>query len=334
MVAHAPEFRYRSTQLASSDRTVSPRWPGRAILRHMTDTSEIELRAGAWTAVVSTLGASLRGVSQGDAQVVTGYRGAANKQGGQGDVLMPFPGRVAGGRYRWDGVDYQLPITDKDGPNAIHGFVRKIEWAVESRSPAEVTFALHFAGAEGYPFPLQLRMAYSLDAAGLTVQAAITNSGAADAPVAMGFHPYFTVGSALVDCDTLTLPFSEVLEFAQLIPTGRVLRVGDAALDFRAPRAIGDTRFNHCFLSPIPDADGVVRVRLGAASRHCIVWMDQAFDYCVVYTGDALPDGIARTSIAIEPMTCGSDALNHVEWGLHRLSAGATLAASWGVTSE
>ena len=312
---------------------MSPSWHGRAILSDMTDTSEIELRAGAWTAVVSTLGASLRGVSMGNAQVVTGYRGTANKQGGQGDVLIPFPGRVAGGRYRWDGVAHQLPITDKDGPNAIHGFVRKVEWEVESRTPAAVTFALHFAGADGYPFPLQLHITYSLNANGLNVHAAITNVGVADAPVAMGFHPYFTVGSALVDADTLTLPFSEVLEFEQLIPTGRVLDVSEAGLDFRQPHAIGSTRFNHCFLSPVRDADDLARVRVVNGSRHCTVWMDEAFDYCVVYTGDALPDGVARTSIAIEPMTCGSDALNHAEWGLHRLSAGATLAARWGVTA-
>ena len=333
MVAHSPPFRYRSPQLASIARDVSTRWPVRAILRHMTDTAEIELCAGDWTTVVATLGASLRGVAKGGAPVVTGYRGAANKQGGQGDVLIPFPGRVAGGRYRWDGVDHQLPITDKDGPNAIHGFVRKVEWEVQSRSPAAVTFALHFAGADGYPFPLHLRITYTLDANGLTVHSAITNSGAADAPVAMGFHPYFTVGSALVDVDTLTLPFGEVLEFARLIPTGRVMSVGEAGLDFRQPRAIGNTRFNHCFLSPIRDHDGLVRVQVVNGSRHCTVWMDQAFDYCVVYTGDALPDGVARTSIAIEPMTCGSDALNHAEWGLHRLSAGATLTARWGVTA-
>lgn len=299
----------------------------------MTDDTEIELATGSWSAVVSPLGASLRGLSHEGVSVVTGYRGAANKQGGQGDVLIPFPGRVAGGRYRWDGIDYQLPITDKDGPNAIHGFVRKVEWSVESQSASAVAFVLRFPGAEGYPFPLNLRVAYSVDAAGLRVDAAITNSGTVDAPVAMGFHPYFTVGAEFVDGDVLTLPFSEVLEFERLIPTGKVFDVQSAGLDYRTPRKIGQTVFNHCFCTPTRDADGLVRVRLDGSSRSCTVWMDRAFDFCVVYTGDALPAGLARTSIAIEPMTCGSDALNHAEWGLRRLAAGATLAARWGVTA-
>jgi aldose 1-epimerase len=298
----------------------------------MTDETEFELVSGPWSAVVSSHGASLRGVAYEDQPVVTGYRGTANKQGGQGDVLIPFPGRVAGGRYRWDGLEYQLPLTDKDGPNAIHGFVRKVDWAVESRSLASAAFTLRFPGAHGYPFPLTLRIEYSLDANGLQVDTAITNDGSQTAPVAMGFHPYFTVGSAQVDSDTLLLPFSEVLEFERLIPTGRVLSVQEAGLDFRAPRVIGATQFNHCFASPTRGADGLVRVRLNYGLRAVTVWMDESFDYCVVYTGDALPPGVARTSIAIEPMTCGSDALNHPEWGLHGLNIGSTIATQWGVT--
>lgn len=298
----------------------------------MSEDTEFELVSGPWHAVVSSYGASLRGLTCADAPVVTGYRGAASKQGGQGDVLIPFPGRVAGGRYVWDGVEYRLPLTDKEGPNAIHGFVRKREWTLESRSPAAASFTLDFEGEQGYPFPLALRVAYGVDVNGLAVATSITNRGSQDAPVAMGFHPYFTVGSELVDSDSLTVPFAEVLEFERLIPTGRVDPVAEAGLDFRTPRAIGSTRFNHCFAGPTRDADGLVRVRLDHGPRALSVWMDESFDYCVVYTGDALPQGLARASIAIEPMSCASNALNHPEWGLTRLESGATLAGQWGVS--
>jgi aldose 1-epimerase len=298
----------------------------------MSDPTEFELVSGQWSAVVSSHGASLRGLSYAGAPVVTNYRGAANKQGGQGDVLIPFPGRVAGGRYRWDGLDYQLPITDKDGPNAIHGFVRKVDWEVESRSQCASAFTYRFAGAEGYSFSLTMRIEYTLDANGLRVDTAISNTGSHDAPVAMGFHPYFTVGSATVDTDTLTVPFRDVLEFERLIPTGRVMSVEEAGLDFRSPRTIGSTQFNHCFASPTRGPDGLARVRLNNGLRAFAVWMDESFNYCVIYTGDALPAGVARSSIAIEPMTCGSDALNHPEWGLLRLTLGSTMTARWGVT--
>lgn len=297
----------------------------------MTDDSEIELTCGDWSAVVSSYGASLRGVQHRGQDVVTGYRGTGNKQGGQGDVLIPFAGRVKGGRYSWDGVSHQLPLTDKDGPNAIHGFVRLVPWTVELSVPHAAVFSLQFAGAEGYPFPLELRVAYTLDDAGLHVASAITNTGSTDAPVAMGFHPYFTVGSDRVDGDALTLPFSEVLEFEQLIPTGNVLDVQAAELDFRDGRVIGDTRFNHCFAAPSRDDDGLARVFLGNGARRLVVWMDEAFGYVVVYTGEALPAALRRRSIAIEPMSGATDSLNHQAWGLHRLAPGDLFVGRWGV---
>ena len=236
------------------------------------------------------------------------------------------------GRYTWDGITHQLPLTDKDGPNAIHGFVRTVPWTVELREPQVAVFSLQFAGAEGYPFPLALRLAYTLDDAGLHVACAMTNTGASDAPVAMGFHPYLTVGSALVDADTLTLPFDEVLEFERLIPTGRVLAVDAADLDFRTSRAIGATAFNHCFASPRRDADGRTRVTVRGTDRSLTVWMDEAFGHVVLYTGEALPPHLRRTSLAIEPMSAASNALNHPEWGLlRRLAPGATFCGTWGV---
>jgi aldose 1-epimerase len=171
---------------------------------------------------------------------------------------------VAGGSYHWDGHVHELARNDKDGPNAIHGFVRTMDWELASRSETSAEYSLPFAGAAGYPFPLLIRLEYTLGDTGLSASCTITNTGRQDAPVAMGFHPYFTVGSPTIDQDVLSLPFTDVLEFEQLIPTGRVLSVADGALDFRSARRIGATRFNHCFATPIRDPD---RRGAGAAAR-------------------------------------------------------------------
>ena len=58
-----------------------------------------------------------------ETDILWGYSGGSCKKGGQGDVLIPFPGRVAEGRYSFDGQALQLERNDKEGPNAIHGFV-------------------------------------------------------------------------------------------------------------------------------------------------------------------------------------------------------------------
>ena len=297
----------------------------------MNDDQEIILRHGAWEAAVAAYGASLRGVTNGGQTVAMGYRGKANKQGGQGDVLIPFPGRVGGAAYRWNGARHELPRTDKDGPNAIHGFVRTETWQVAARSESHVRFTLGFPGAQGYPFALDLEITYTLTGEGLRCDFAVTNAGAQAAPVAAGFHPYFTVGSETVDRDELTLPFDSVLEMVQFIPTGKIVPVAEAKLDFRRPAPIGATVFNHCLLAPLRDPDGRVRVTLAGNGTSVTVWMDEAFDFVVLYTGENMPEPYRRRSLAIEPMTCGSDAFNHPEWGLRRLEPGTTFTGAWGV---
>lgn len=302
-----------------------------------SDDPEITLRAGEWTTTVAPLGAALRGATWRGEPVVSGYHGRANKVGGQGDVLIPFPGRVAGGAYTFNGTRYQMEKSDKEGPNAIHGFLRAQVWEIEHQEASRAAFTTRFEGAQGYSFPLEVRVAYALSAdTGLTCTFAVVNAGNGPAPVAAGFHPYFTALSDTINADTLSLPFGSYLEFDDhLIPTGRVLPVDQTPLDFRAPRPIGETRFNTCYADPLPDAHGQVRIRLESARR--VVTVSFAADplgYVVLYSGDPLPATHARRMLAIEPMTCGSDAFNHPEWGLRVLEPGQELGGSWGVTAE
>jgi aldose 1-epimerase len=292
---------------------------------------------------VSPYGASLRGLWQEGADgqrrdIITGYTGAKGKVGGQGDVLIPFPGRVRDGWYTFEGQTYQMPINDKDGPNAIHGFVRLMPWEITAHFEHEVRFAVSLpADAHpGYPFALSITVFYMLEETGLWCLFEVTNRGDRPAPFAAGFHPYFTVGSEQIDADTLTLPFAHTLDFKNLLPTGKALTVDDTPFDFRAPRTIGSTQFNTCYLNPQRDADGRVRIRLATPNgeRAVTIWMARAFNYVVLYSGDPLPDSHRRRALAIEPMTCASDAFNHPDWGLITLAPNESLSGSWGVTLE
>lgn len=307
-----------------------------------TDT-EIKLVRGDLRLRVSPFGASLRGLwresPSGQRQdIITGYTGVNNKVGGQGDVLIPFPGRVRDGHFTFRSQTYQMARNDKEGPNAIHGFLRLAPWQVTEQSESAATFSAALGPEEhpGYPFSLRAIVAYSLDAAtGMTCRFAVENTGNAPAPVAAGFHPYFTVGSPTIDSNRLQVPMTSMLEFdAGLLPTGRVLPVDGTPLDFRQPRRVGSTVFNTCYLDPLRDPDGLLRIRLEApeGGRGQTVWMDAAFNYVVLYSGDPLPPIHRRRALAIEPMTCGSDAFNHPEWGLAVLEPGQMLAGTWGVT--
>ena len=167
---------------------------------HATDTRHPKspLTHAEWQLVVAPYGASLRGLYRRSAggvreEVITGYSGAKNKIGGQGDVLIPFPGRVTEGRYSFGGQTYQMDKNDKETPSAIHGFLRSIIWEAEQPAPDEVTFTtnLHPDAHPGYPFALGVRVTYHLSDTGLAVAFVIENTGDTPAPVAAGFPPLF-----------------------------------------------------------------------------------------------------------------------------------------------
>lgn len=304
------------------------------------DDNENTIVKGDLRLVTAAYGASLRGLAvRGSdgvySDVITGYRGRANKQGGQGDVLIPFPGRIAQGRYEFDGESHLMVMNDHEGPSAIHGFVRGSIWEAAIKDDlVRYSTAINDSDYQGYPFALEIVVAYRLTGDGLAVETRLTNVGDGDAPVAAGFHPYFTVGSDHIDADTLYVPFSKHLEFGDyFLPTGRVLDVAGTPLDFRSPRTIGATPLNVCYLDPARDGDGKVRIRLTNPSgdRSVAVWLGDNYNYAVIYSGDALPEEHRRRSLAIEAQTCASDAFNHPEWGLVRLAPGQTHTGTWGV---
>lgn len=305
-----------------------------------TPDSEIPLSFEHQRAVVSPWGAALRRyfvlTADGrETDIVWGYSGGAGKKGGQGDVLIPFPGRVARGRYLFEGQMLQLECNDKEGPNAIHGFVRSLPWMVHEQTASSVVFHVRIDeteyGPRGYPFSLDLRLTYRLDVEGLSCAFAVHNRGHKAAPVGVGFHPYFTVGTTRIDEAEAKIPALGYLEFNdELTPTGTVLAAAGTEWDYRNYRTIGSRRFNHCYLNLDRDAGGwsTASLRNPQTGLTIDITMDHAFTAIVVYTGDAIPHA-ARQALAIEPMTCASDAFNHPEWGLIRLAADETFTGRY-----
>ena len=77
-------------------------------------------------------------------------------------------------------------------------------------------------------------------------------------------------------------------------------------LDFRAPRAIGAVRLDHGFADLERDGDGLAWVRIATAGggRRAALWMDGAYRYVMVFTGDTLAPARRRRGLAVEPMSC------------------------------
>jgi aldose 1-epimerase len=284
-------------------------------------------------AVITEVGATLRGYAVGDRDVVAGFGPTEWSHGGRGQVLAPWPNRLGDGRYTFRGTEAQAPLDEPSRGNAIHGLVRWTPWQMVSRAQNRVTLAFPIRPTPGYPFSLHLALEYRLGREGLSVVADAENRSDVDVPFGLGFHPYLTLGTSTVDQIRLTIPAGRRLTTDDRgLPTGSV-GVAGSEFDFSAGRLVGVTRLDTGFTELRRDADGRVRVALDHpdGDRGVTLWADERFGHLMVYTGDTLDRSARRRSLAVEPMTCPPDALRSGT-DLVVLSPGSRWTGSWGIT--
>ncbi|OKK22893.1 hypothetical protein AMK16_01000 [Streptomyces sp. CB00455] len=269
------------------------------------------LRHGAQTAVVVELGAALCRYEVNGRPLLDGFTADEPVTGGRGQLLVPWPNRVGGGRYHFGGEDLQLPLTEPEKHNAIHGLLRWVPWRLLARGEDAVTLGTTLFPQPGYPYLLEVTAEYRLGRGGLETTVTTTNAGGTAAPYGVGQHPYLTVGTDLVDTALLTVPARCRLRTdAHGLPTGEE-PVEGTAYDFRTERPIGEERLDTAYTGLDRGADGHCAVRLAHPSRrHGIdIRLIEGVRYVQVYTGDTLAEpGRRRRGVAIEPMSCPADA--------------------------
>lgn len=261
-------------------------------------------------AVVVEVGGGLRRWRVGGMDLVDGYRAGELCPGAAGQVLAPWPNRLRDGRYRFDGAWHQLPLSEPGTHNAIHGLVRWLPWRLEDASAASVTCACLLPAQPGYPWPLSLRTTWSLSEAGLSAEHRVTNLAAGAAPFGFSVHPYLQLpGVAVADLRLHVPARTRLLTDARQLPIGAA-KIEGTEWDFTTPRPIGELVLDTAFgwLDRDPDGGSAVTVAApdGTGARF---WADASFHWWQVFTGDTLPAGRRRRSIAVEPMTCPPDAL-------------------------
>lgn len=294
---------------------------------------QVVLTAGDTRLVVVTWGGGMRELTHGEWAVLDGYGIDEVPLGAYGQPLIPWPNRLAGGRYEFNGRAYQVPLTEPEKHNALHGFARWMTWTVVASEPARAVLALTMYPRTGYPFSLGVEIEYRVEANGVSVVTTARNLGRDALPYANGFHPYVSVGTPAVDECVLHLPARTWLPTDERqIPTGEA-DVDGTGYDFRTPRPIAGERLDTAFTGLQRDADGRARVRLSTAdgSRSVAVWMDSAYSHVMAYTGDTLADEKRRRrSLGVEPMTAAPNAFQ-TGTGLQVLEPGAESVSAWGI---
>jgi aldose 1-epimerase len=294
---------------------------------------QIVIGAGDLRLTVVTVGGGMRELTLGDWHVVDGYAADEVAPGAAGQPLIPWPNRLAGGRYGFAGRTHQVPINEPERNNSLHGLSRWMAWRVERREASRALLALDLYPRPGYPFALRLGIEYEAVPDAVRVRTTALNAGTSAAPYAQGFHPYVSTGAASIDGCMLEVPARTWLPTDERqIPTGR-RPVDGTPLDFRTSRTIGDTRLDFAYTDLARDPDGMARVRVAAAggSRRVTVWMDRAYEYVMAFTGDTLPDAARRRrALGVEPMTAAPNAFNSGD-GLRVLEPGESFRCEWGL---
>jgi aldose 1-epimerase len=292
-----------------------------------------EIAAGDYRATITQLGAGLRSLRYRGVPLVTEYEPDEVPPGAAGELLIPWPNRVDGGRYAFGGRQFQLDVSEPARGNAIHGLTRWAAWQPTATGADHAELGLRLLGSPGYPFCLELRAGYRLAAdGGLDVTVTASNAGQKAAPYGTGSHPYLRVGSGPVDDWALRLPASRWLATDDRgIPAGAPQDVTGTELDFTGGRRIGQTRLDHAFTGLTRDALGRTWVGLTGQDRALALWAGAGYGWLQVFTADTLGEDRRRAAVAVEPMTCPPNALaSGVD--LLTLAPGDTVTHSWGLT--
>jgi aldose 1-epimerase len=294
---------------------------------------QVEIAFDDQRAVIVEVGGGIRMYAVAGRHVLNGYGADEMCTAGRGQVLIPWPNRLQDGSYEFAGRRHQLPLTEPEHSNAIHGLVRWAAWTVAERKANVVRMEHRLHRQPGYPFALDVAIEYVLSEKGLRVRTTATNIGPEPYPYGSGAHPYLTLGTQTVDPLVLRFPAGTVLQADERgIPAGSI-PVDGTDLDFRVPRPIGSTKLDHAFTDLERDENGLARVELHDPGSGSAVdlWVDESYRYVMLFTGDR-PD-VERRGLAVEPMTCAPNAFRSGD-GLITLEPGESITSTWGIASR
>lgn len=104
-------------------------------------------------------------------------------------MILP-PGRIPGGKFSFEGKDYQMAINDMKGNTMIHGFISRSAFTVDEVSESSIKAHYENLG-QVLPFPFLMRVEFKLNEEGYHQHVEIENTGKGNMPLAFGFHSCF-----------------------------------------------------------------------------------------------------------------------------------------------
>lgn len=281
-------------------------------------------------ATVAQVAASLREFSIGGVDLTQPYPEDSVPPFGCGIVLVPWPNRIEDGLWSLDGQPQQLDLTEPARNNAIHGLLRNTGYDLLEQSADAVTLGAVVFPQHGYPFHLETTVRYVLVDDGIEVTHWLRNLSDRRAPVAVGTHPFLTIGNTPAEDLVLTIHASTHFEVDARLNPIREHPVDGTQYDLRAGRRLGDLELDDAFGALVP-VDGVSARLTAPDGREVRLRQDENHPYVQVFTTREFPTASGPTlAVAIEPMTANANAFNtgeHLRW----LEPGEKWSVGWGI---
>jgi aldose 1-epimerase len=248
--------------------------------------------------------------------------------------MSPWPNRIDGGKWQYQGRTLELPINLHSQQNSNHGLLMDHVYEVVEQSESLVTLGALIHARLGYPFDVYTTVTYELVEAGVKISHSAENFSEEVAPYALGGHPYFKISGVATEDLFLRSDAATVLVVDdRQIPTG-TMPTAHSRFDMRSGVRIGDNFYDHDFTDLPRDSHGLAHTYLTAPDgRGFDIWQDAEFKHVVIFTPDFYFANLGeekRFACAIEPQTSGPNSFNSGE-DLVWLKQGEKHLATWGI---
>lgn len=162
------------------------------------------------TVKISTLGAELQSIVDENG-VERIWQGDPAFWTGRAPILFPVAGGLKDDCFEMNGVTYPMPK---------HGFVRKLEWEVETQEHEKAVFLMNRKDA-GFPFDYELRAAFELQENALKISYTVKSLDDRTFWFGLGSHEAYATPEGI---DAYTIEFDEAENLDNYVLEGNFTR--------------------------------------------------------------------------------------------------------------
>lgn len=105
--------------------------------------------------------------------------------------LVPYPNRIANGRFTFGDRDYALPRNLPEFEHPLHGLGWLKQWTVDETAEASAVLSYAHKADGDWPWDWSATQRFALGDGALHVTLSVTNLSESPMPCGLGHHPYF-----------------------------------------------------------------------------------------------------------------------------------------------